>query len=86
MVFLKKGKTGNYFGAIEPYLIKFDENDIALLQSNLLDLNEEDLNKTEKLGEQTYTISNDIYTNITDKLSRKNIKTIKQDIKNIQEE
>lgn len=33
----------HYFGAIEPFSIMFDENDIAYLQSNLLHVDEERL-------------------------------------------
>lgn len=46
----------HYFGAIEPFSIMFDENDIAYLQSNLLHVDEERLSVKKKQDNQTYIL------------------------------
>ncbi|HDR7686514.1 cardiolipin synthase [Bacillus toyonensis] len=81
MLFLKKDENMNhYFGAIEPFAIMFDENDIAYLQSNLLHVDEERLSVKKKQDHQTYTLKNQVDSKITDTISNKNIGEIKIEI------
>lgn len=85
IVFLKKGETGNYFAAVEPYLIKFNENNIAELQSNLINLDEADLSFSEEVGGQEVTVDNDIHVQVVDNLSGETFNTIKEMITEVVE-
>ncbi|MFB4474744.1 hypothetical protein ACDI16_17740 [Oceanobacillus caeni] len=80
IVFLKKGDTGNYYAAIEPYLIEFDENEVAVLKSNLLNLDEQDLSIVTEIDGHEIVIHNDIHQNIDDNISGKEYSEIKESI------
>lgn len=83
MLFLNKsGLMQNYYGAIEPFQIKFDNNNIAKLQSKLISNNQRiitdniiQINKNKKVTFQTI-----IDEKITDAISGMNINTLKQEI------
>lgn len=83
IVFLKKGDTGNYYAAIEPYLIEFDDNEIAELKSNLINLNEQDLSTVTEIDGHEIVIQNDIHENIDDNISGKEYSDIKESIINL---
>lgn len=70
----------HYFGAIEPFSIMFDENDIAYLQSNLLHVDEERLSVKKKQDNQTYILKNQVDHTISDTISNKNIDELKIEI------
>ncbi|MDR6748550.1 hypothetical protein J2W90_002704 [Bacillus pumilus] len=80
IAFLQKGNTGNYFGSLEPYLIKFNEEDIAILQSNLTDLQKENLSFNKNLGGQNITVTNDIHQQVIDNISGDKFDSIKEKI------
>ncbi|UYX53655.1 hypothetical protein M3Y14_05790 [Bacillus thuringiensis] len=78
---MKKDENMNhYFGAVEPFAIMFDENDIAYLQSNLLHVDEERLSVKKKQDNQTYILKNQVDSKITDTISNKNIGELKIEI------
>ncbi|MGX9808845.1 cardiolipin synthase (plasmid) [Exiguobacterium acetylicum] len=80
VVFLNKGDTGNYYAAIEPYLIEIDEENKAVLKSNLIDLDTQDLTTTSKVGDQEVVLSNDIDQEIKDTISGQSFKNLKKEI------
>ncbi|PEX81521.1 cardiolipin synthase [Bacillus cereus] len=81
MLFLKKDENMNhYFGAIEPFSIMFDENDIAYLQSNLVHVDEERLSVKKKQDNQTYILKNQVDHKISDTISNKKIDELKIEI------
>lgn len=82
MIFLKKDKTfENYYGAIEPFEIMFDENNTAKLQTNIKNINEDNLISEIKVGEKTFVVKNEIHETITDTISGKSLEELVQKVK-----
>jgi len=83
MLFLKKDDVfGTYYGAIEPFSIKFNEDDLAELQTNIETINEDNLMYDIKIKEKTFTIKNEIHETVNDTISGMNIDQIIQKVKN----
>lgn len=86
IVFLKKSFNANnniYLRAIEPYLISIDPNEVATLKSNLIDYNPDAYTTDITLNDTTVSISNDIDSKVTDSISGKKLKDLKQEIINL---
>ena len=57
MMFLKKDQLfGNYYGAIEPFAITFDENNKADLQTNIETINESKMSSKAQLAGKTIVL------------------------------
>ena len=57
MMFLKKDRLfGNYYGAIEPFAITFDENNKADLQTNIETINESKMSSKAQLAGKTIVL------------------------------
>ena len=57
MMFLKKDQLfGNYYGAIEPFAITFDENNKADLQTNIETINESKMSSKTQLAGKTIVL------------------------------
>lgn len=84
IVFLKKGDgEGTFYGAIEPFLIKFEGNNIALLQSNLIDSSDAYFKQTEVINNEKIEVINDVEASIDDNISDRSIDSLKKEIKSI---
>lgn len=82
IVFLQKGEINNiYMRAIEPYLIKFDENETAILQSNLTNNDNDTLNNNITIDGKTISITNEVDTDFKDSISGKKLKYVIEEIK-----
>lgn len=56
-MFLKKDQLfGNYYGAIEPFAITFDENNKADLQTNIETINESKMSSKAQLAGKTIVL------------------------------
>lgn len=56
-MFLKKDQLfGNYYGAIEPFAITFDENNKADLQTNIETINESKMSSKTQLAGKTIVL------------------------------
>lgn len=80
IAFLKKGDTGNYYPAIEPYLIEFDKNNTASLKSNLIDLDKSELSTVTEIKGREIVVQNEMDENISDNITGKTYDNIKKDI------
>lgn len=84
IVFLKKSfDTDNniYLRAIEPYLISIDDNDVATLNSNLLNNNHAHFTNDITLNNTTLSISNEVSGQITDDfIEGKSLEELKSEI------
>ena len=57
MMFLKKDQLfGNYYGAIEPFAITFDENNKADLQTNIETINESKMSSKAEIAGKTIVL------------------------------
>ncbi|MEG2909932.1 MAG: hypothetical protein RR945_11970 [Erysipelotrichaceae bacterium] len=82
MLFLKKDQLfENYYGAIEPFSIVFDENDLAELQTNIADINEDSLSSKVNINDKTFLVKNEIYETINDNISGMNLNDLINRIK-----
>ncbi len=82
MLFLKKDEVfGNYYGAIEPFAIIFDENNSAKLQTNIETINEDSLSSEIKVKEKTFIVKNEINKTITDTISGMSLEELIQKVK-----
>lgn len=70
MLFLKKGTY--YYGALEPFQIQIDENNKAILKSNLINVKPENLKNIQKVGDKEIEIVNEAHE-IRDTISGKDI-------------
>ena len=81
MMFLKKDQLfGNYYGAIEPFAITFDENNKADLQTNIETINESKMSSKAQLRKDN-CIKNEIHETITDNISGKTLDELKEQVK-----
>lgn len=83
IVFLKKSFNADdniYLRAIEPYLISVDANEIASLESNLIDYNPGDFTTDTTINGKTISISNDVNGEVTDHISGKKLQDLKKEI------
>ena len=82
MMFLKKDQLfGNYYGAIEPFAITFDENNKADLQTNIETINESKMSSKVQLAGKTIVLKNEIHETITDNISGKTLDELKEQVK-----
>lgn len=83
IVFLKKSFNSEdniYLRAIEPYLISIDANEVATLESNLINYNPKAYKIDKALNNSTLSISNEINGEITDRISGKKLQNLKKEI------
>jgi len=70
MLFLKQDRVfQNYYGAIEPFAITFDERNLATLQTNIDIIDEDSLSTEVKMGAKTFILKNELHETITDTIS-----------------
>jgi hypothetical protein len=82
MLFLKKNSAmNNYFGAIEPFIVKINSQGYAELQSNLLDLDLHDASVEQTVGSKNFVLKNDIENVITDRITGKSLEELKTLVK-----
>ncbi|MDM5188799.1 cardiolipin synthase [Bacillus sp. DX4.1] len=82
MMFLKKDQLfGNYYGAIEPFAITFDENNKAELQTNIETINEKNMTSKAQFAGKTVVLKNEIHETITDNISGKTLNEVKEQVK-----
>ncbi|PFN23214.1 cardiolipin synthase [Bacillus cereus] len=82
MLFLKKDQLfGNYYGAIEPFAITFDENNKADLQTNIETINESKMSSKAEIAGKTIVLKNEIHETITDNISGKTLNELIDQVK-----
>lgn len=81
IVFLQDDIVDNiYMGALEPYLIKFDNNNNAVLLSNLTNDNHEDLKNIVEVNGKNIAITNEVDLDFDDTITGKDLNEIKDEI------
>lgn len=79
MVFLKYDEMqNNYYGAIEPFSIKFNDEDIAELQSNIKNTSDHHFSSKKNINGKTIEITNHVESTIDDKISGLSFENLKQ--------
>lgn len=84
MLFLSEDEVfGSYYGAIEPFAIVFDENDVAELKTNLVSIDEESLSQEVEVGESNFTVINEIYESVDDTISGESLEEITEIVEEV---
>lgn len=85
ILFLKENKElNNYYGAIEPFSIKFDTNDVAALQSNLIDLKTKEFTSEIEVEKGRFVnITEPIDSTIKDTISKESYNDLVKEIEDI---
>lgn len=83
ILFLKQDPVfKNYYGAIEPFSIQFDHNNVAELQTNIKTIKENDFKQDVRFNGKNFTIQNEMVESVNDTISGANMSEIIQKIKN----